>query len=296
VSSPFRAGFIALAGLPNAGKSTLLNRLLGARLSIVSSRPQTTRQKLLGILDKPGFQIVFVDTPGWLEPRYGLQKTMRAQAHSAISQDADLVCVLVEPGDPPPELATLLGALSKAAVPAVLVLTKQDSAKPAEVEAAKAFASGKLAFVSTHRISAKSGQGVDALLHDLVSRLPEQPAYFPEGQLTDRYERFFVMECVREAIFEMYGEEIPYACAVELERFQENQGRGPDVVSMTIYVERDTQKGILIGKGGKQLRELTQRAQKAAEKVVGRPLHLELWVKVQPNWRNDPAALRRFGY
>jgi GTPase len=292
----YRSGFVALVGLPNAGKSTLLNRLLGAKLSIVSPKAQTTRHKLLGILDRKDGQIVFLDTPGWLEPRYGLQRTMAAQARSAISQDADLVCLLVEAGPPPSELGGLLDAVARSSAPAMLAVNKVDAAPPAAVEAAEAACRAKISFVSAHRISAKGGQGVDGLLKSILERLPEQPAFFPEGQLTDRYERFFVTECVREAIFELYGEEIPYSTAVEIDQFLENRGKEPDLVRMTVFVERESQKGIVIGKGGRALRELTERARLAAEKVVGRPLQLELWVKVSPNWRNNPESLRRFGY
>jgi GTP-binding protein Era len=186
--------------------------------------------------------------------------------------------------------------VKRSGAPAYLALNKADAASADAVERARERCAKAVEFVSVHKISAKDGPGVDELLRAVAARLPEQPPYYPPGQLTDRYERFFVAECVREAIFESYGEELPYSCAVEVDRFVENQGREPDLVRLTVYVERDSQKGILIGKKGRALGELTDKSERAAAKVLGRPIRIELWVKVLPKWRDDPASLRRFGY
>jgi GTPase len=295
VKPGFRSGFIAILGLPNAGKSTLLNRILGSRLSIVSPLPQTTRDRLIGIVDKKDYQACFLDTPGWLVPHYGLQKSMQAQAQRALKEDSDVACLLVDPGMPLPQMENLLVAVSRVQIPVVLAMNKVDAFPPERVAAAEAELKGKHAFVSTHRVSAKTGSGVTGLLEDLARRLPEQEPFFPPGQLTDRWERYFAAEAIREAIFSLYHDELPYATAVEIEQFMDRPGE-LDLVRASIHVERDGQKGILIGKGGKALHNLRVRSLKAIQDVLNREVELDIWVKVTKDWRNDPKALKEFGY
>ncbi len=290
-----KAGFVALAGPPNVGKSTLMNALLKFKLSIVSHKPQTTRHKLLGILEGEGFQACFLDTPGLIDqPADGLQKALRQESSRAIRDDADLVVYMVDSAEADPEKVE--STPLRTGTPVLLVLNKCDrivaEARLAKLEAAY---SAALKPEKVFRISALKGEGVEALKTEIVSRLPESPAFYEKGNLSDRWERFFASEIVREQVFGLYHDEIPHATAVVVENFKENQGR-PDDVHATLYVERDGQKGILIGKGGQDLKRLTERAQAVLENFLGRPVHLEIWIKVRKDWRKDARSLKEFGY
>lgn len=291
----FRSGFAALVGSPSAGKSSLMNAMLGSELSIVSPKPQTTRHKILGILNGADFQLCLLDTPGWLEKASDrLQDALMRTTRFAARQDADLILLVAPPRPAAPEtLAILGGLLSGARAPLLLAVSKADLASEAELAAAAA-SYAPLSPVETHRVSAKTGSGVAALREALVRRLPEGPAYYPDDRLSDRWERFFAAEIVREGIFRLYEQELPHACAVEIEDYRETPKR--DHVRAVIYVEREGQKGILIGKNGRALRELQETSGKAIEKLTGRPVELDLWVKVKADWRKDPASLKRFGY
>jgi len=290
-----KSGFVALVGLPNVGKSTLLNRMLGRKLSIVSPKPQTTRHRILGIVNRKNLQAVFIDTPGWLRPTSALQRTMISRAQRAVKEDADVICLVVDPGPLEKELEPLLALLERASVPVLLAINKIDAVKKAEVDAIEAACLLRLKPVSIHRISAKQGPGVEKLLKDIASRLPEQPPFFPTDQLTDRWERFYVAEAVREAIFELYSDELPYSCAVDTEDFEEHHDR-PDSVRVTVYVERPGQKAIVLGKGGRAIRKLREKATASAKKLLGREVRLELYIKVWPSWRRDSDALKKLGY
>lgn len=290
-----KAGFVALAGPPNVGKSTLLNALLKFKLSIVSPKPQTTRHKLLGILEGDGFQACFLDTPGLIDlPADGLQKALRQESSRAVRDDADLVVYMVDVAEADP--AKVESTPLRAGTPVLLVLNKCDrptaEARVAAIEAAYAAA---LKPEKVFRVSALKGTGVEELKSEIVARLPESPAFYDKGHLSDRWERFFAAEIVREQVFALYHDEIPHATAVMVENFKENQGR-PDDVNATLYVERDGQKGILIGKGGQDLRRLTERAQAGLENFLGRPVRLEIWIKVRKDWRKDARSLKEFGY
>ncbi|MFI5345989.1 MAG: GTPase Era [Elusimicrobiota bacterium] len=290
-----KAGFVALAGPPNVGKSTLMNALLKFKLSIVSHKPQTTRHKLLGILEGEGFQACFLDTPGLIDlPADGLQKALRQESSRAIRDDADLVVYMVDSAEADPDKVE--STPLRAGTPVLLVLNKCDrvvaEARLARIEAAY---SAALKPDKIFRISALKGEGVEALKAEIVSRLPDSPAFYDKGNLSDRWERFFASEIVREQVFGLYHDEIPHATAVVVENFKENQGR-PDDVHATLYVERDGQKGILIGKGGQDLKRLTERAQAGIENFLGRPVHLEIWIKVRKDWRKDARSLKEFGY
>ena len=290
MSETHKAGFVALAGRPNAGKSTLLNALLKTKLSIVSPKPQTTRHRILGILEGDGFQACFLDTPGLIDaPKDPLQKSLRVEAMRALREDADLVVFLIDAADSDSRAVELPVPQG---TPALVALNKIDRApSPEKVSALEAAFAPHPVF----KISALKGEGVQSLKDAIVSRLPENPPFYEKGQLSDRWERFFAAELVREQVFDLYHDEIPHATAVVVETFREHQGR-PDEVFATLYVERDGQKGILIGKGGKDLQRLTARAKAALENFLGRPVELELWIKVRKDWRKDPRSLKEFGY
>lgn len=288
----FRAGYAAICGPPNAGKSTLLNALVGEHLAIATRRPQTTRRRTLGILSGERFQILFVDTPGILEPRYALQSAMMREVDLALG-DADLLLYVADIRTPGIAPGVLKAARRK---PLVVALNKADllgraaDSLPvidrlrAEVPEAAFFA-----------ISALRGGGLAALQAHLIGLLPPGAPFYPPDQLTEHPERFFAGELVREAIFERFHQEVPYSTEVVIEEFKEREA-GKDYIAATIFVESESQKGILIGRGGQAIRDLGRQARSAIESFLGRSVYLELRVKVLPDWRKDPQALRRFGY
>ena len=292
-----KAGFVVLLGRPNAGKSTLLNALLKSKLSIVSPKPQTTRHRILGILDGDGFQACLVDTPGLIEnPKDPLQNCLRRQAMGAAHEDPDVMVLVVEPAVPSEDLLRELAALNRGDKPFLLVLNKADlPCQPGAHDRVLRTYADALKPTASFKVSALKKEGVEDLLKRIVELLPVSPPFYEPGQLTDRYERFFASEIVREAVFDLYGEEIPHATAVVIERFREVPD-GPDQISAVLYVERDTQKGIIIGKGGKALRKLQDQALQGIVDFLGRPADLEIWVKVRKNWRKDPRSLKEFGY
>ncbi len=292
-----KAGFVVLLGRPNAGKSTLLNALLKSKLSIVSPKPQTTRHRILGILNGDGFQACLVDTPGLIEnPKDPLQNCLRRQAMGAAHEDPDVMVLVVEPALPSDDLLRELANLNRAAKPFLLVLNKADLPAPTGAldRILQAYANA-LKPTGAFKVSALKKEGVEDLLKKIVELLPASPPFYEPGQLTDRYERFFASEIVREAVFDLYGEEIPHATAVVIEQFREVP-EAPDQINAVLYVERDTQKGIIIGKGGKALRKLQDQALQSIVDFLGRPADLEIWVKVRKNWRKDPRSLKEFGY
>ena len=292
-----KAGFVVLLGRPNAGKSTLLNALLKSKLSIVSSKPQTTRHRILGILDGEGFQACLVDTPGLIEnPKDPLQNCLRRQAMGAAHEDPDVMVLVVEPAAPSEDLLRELASLNRAGKPLLLVLNKADlPARPGALDRTLQAYADALKPTAAFQISALKKEGVEDLLKKIVELLPASPPFYEPGQYSDRYERFFASEIVREAVFDLYGEEIPHATAVVIEQFREVPG-APDQINAVLYVERDTQKGIIIGKGGNALRKLQDQALQGIVDFLGRPADLEIWVKVRKNWRKDPRSLKEFGY
>lgn len=293
---PFKAGFVAILGLPNAGKSTLINALLKTKLSIVSPKPQTTRHNILGILNGERWQICLLDTPGALESsRDGLQRALIRSVRAALHDDADAVILLVEPPPPDEKSLELLRGLRIPPAALILAVNKADTAKGAEVDATLKACSEALSPSAALKISARAKQGLDLLLAEIVRRLPESPAFYDTDQLSDRWERFFAAEIVRERIFELFEEEIPHACAVTIDLFREKPG-SPDEIFATIHVERESQKGILIGKAGRKIRELAEKSRASLETFLGRPAALELRVSVRKNWRQDPRSLKEFGY
>lgn len=286
-----RSGFVGILGRPNVGKSTLLNRILGQKVVITSPKPQTTRNRVAGVLTRDGVQMVFFDTPGVHAGQKLINRYMVREALSCVP-DVDVVLFLVDAASGPhPDDEVLAGHLGRARKPVILVVNKADRSRtPTE-----AF-QDLVPAVAVHRISALTGEGVEALLDDLASRMPEGPAYYPEDQLTDRPERFLAEEFVREKVFELTGEEIPYSVAVTVEAWEERPEADLVVIHATIHVERPSQKAIVIGKGGRVIKEVGRRARLDLEALLGTRVFLDLHVTVDRNWTKDPRALRRFGY
>ena len=291
-----RCGFVVLLGAPNAGKSTLLNRFIGEKVSIVSPKVQTTRSRIRGIFVRDNTQIVFTDTPGIFKPKRRLDRAMVASAW-AEAGDADCALLLVDVKKGlDEETKSIIKGLQKAGQKAVLVLNKIDLVTDtAALDELEARVKADLKIVQTFRISAANGTGTDALKQAVIDAMPHSPAYFPPGQWTDRWERFYVAEFIREQIFQLYKKEVPYSTYVEIEKFTEDLGP-KNYIRAIIHVERESQKPILIGKGGSAIAELRKRAQKRIEEFLGRKYRLELNVVVSPNWRNDTKMLEEFGY
>ena len=292
---PFRCGYVALVGEPNAGKSTLMNRLVDSRLAIVSPRPQTTRRRTLGILSGDGYQMILLDTPGMLEPSYPLQAAMMKTVDEVLG-DTDVACVLIDGPKLKPDAITWPEALRRFRGHRVAALNKIDRIHPKEllIPLMEEISRSDL-FTEIVPISALTGDGVGRLLAVLVGALPAGSALYPDDQLTEQPERFFVGELVREQIMIRYAEEVPYAVEVEVAEFAERES-SKDFIAVVLYVEQESQKGILIGRGGRAIKELGAAARAAIEEFLGRPVFLELRVKVAPKWRRDQTALRRLGY
>ncbi len=294
---PFRSGFVAIAGAPNVGKSTLLNRVLGEKISITSKRPQTTRNRILGILHRPDAQLVFIDTPGVHRPSGELNRRIVATALTALGE-ADLVLVMVDAVKPDPEAEKLLlSHLKKSGLPAVLAINKIDRLpdKRALLVLIDQWAQ-RGRFREIVPISALDGTQVGRLVAVMVSLLPPGPPFYPENSLTDLPQRFIVAEMIREKVFRLTGQEIPYASAVTIEHFQRSETRNLVEIHAKIHVERDSQKGIIIGRGGAKLKEIGQAARRDIQHLVQAKVYLKLFVRVQKNWSRDTRALRRFGY
>ncbi|MBI3031279.1 MAG: GTPase Era [Candidatus Rokubacteria bacterium] len=294
--APFRAGFVCLFGRPNVGKSTLLNRLVGEKLAIVSPRPQTTRTRITGIKNGPGWQVVFLDTPGLTEGGGPLGEFMVKTVHRSL-EEVDLVCLLVPATAAPGELDEgPLKVLAGFRGPVFCCLTKADLVRPKTrllplIEAYRR----QYPFREVLPISAVDGTNCDRLLELVVEVLPEHPAYFPPDTLTDQPETFFVAEVVREKIFQFTHEEIPYACAVRVEELVER----PEprlYIRASIFVEQVSQRGILVGRGGAMLKKIGSAARRALEAFFGIPVYLDLKVEVRRHWRRDERALRELGF
>ncbi len=292
----FKSGFAVLAGLPNAGKSTLLNKLAGGLLSPVTSKPQTTRQNILAISEEDNYQVVFVDTPGFLQPRYKLQQTMVNAVDRAVGEEADLVVFMLDAAAPYDLNAGLVEKLKKVFCPIFLVINKTDLVPDdSRLKELEDSARKDLPVSRAFCISAAQGKGVDELKQAVIEAMPVSPAYFPPGQWTDRWERFYAAEFIREQIFLLYKKEIPYSTYVEVEKFTEDLG-DKNYIRAIIHVERESQKPIIIGKGGAAIAQLRKSAQKRIEEFLGRKYRLELTVTVTPDWRNNTQMLERFGY
>lgn len=291
----FRSGFVAIIGRPNVGKSTLLNRIVGQKIAITSPKPQTTRNRILGIQNTDDTQVLFVDTPGIHEARSPLNRYMVDQARSACL-DVDVVLWLVEadrPVDTDPMIPRLL---EKSKNPVLLVINKIDTVPKDKLLPLIDAYSRICPFASIVPVSALKGDGVDALMGEIPALLPEGPRYYPEDQLTDVPERFIVAEMIREQILMRTKDEVPYGVAIVVERFEENPARNMIGISAVINVERDSHKGILVGKGGTMIRQIGQSARKEMERMLGVKVHLELFVRVQKNWTSSGRMMKEFGY
>ncbi|MFC1779193.1 GTPase Era [Thermodesulfobacteriota bacterium] len=291
----FHSGFVAIIGRPNVGKSTLLNHIVGQKIAITSPKPQTTRNRILGIQNLDNAQVLFVDTPGIHEAHSPLNRYMVDQARSA-ALDVDVVLWLVEadrPVDTDPMIPRLL---EKSTRPVLLVINKIDTIPKDKLLPLIAAYSKICPFASIIPISALKGDGVEALMNEIPQLLPEGPRYYPEDQLTDVPERFIVAEMIREQILMRTKDEVPYGVAILVERFQENPVKNMVGIDAVINVERDSQKGILIGKGGTMLRQIGQGARKEIERMLGVKVHLQLFVRVQKNWTSSGRMMKEFGY
>jgi len=287
-----RAGFVALLGAPNAGKSTLLNHLLGEKLAIVTAKPQTTRSRILGILTRPEAQLLLVDTPGLHEGTKALNAALNEAVREAI-EGCDVALLLVDRRSGWGEIQQrLFDALREAGKPAIVVGTKSDLPRRAGVEWPPLAAASAEAVMD---VSAQSGRGVPELIAQVVARLPESPPLYPEDELTDRPVRFLAAEQVREAAMECLGQELPYSLAVEVTSFDESRA-DLTVIRATLLVERDSQKRIAVGRGGEMIRRIGMRARPAIEELLGTRVHLELFVKVDPKWLKSAKRIEGLGY
>lgn len=288
-----KAGFVNIIGNPNVGKSTLMNAFVGERLSIITSKAQTTRHRILGIVNGDDFQVVLSDTPGIIKPAYELQTSMMDMVKSAF-EDADVLIYMVEIGEKNLKDEAFFNKITSTKTPVLLLLNKIDQSNQELMESQAELWQTKVPNAEFYPMSALTGFNVKNVFNRLVELLPQSPPYFPKDQLTDKPERFFVNEKIREKILLHYKKEIPYAVEVDTEEFFEEA----DIIRMrsVIMVERETQKGILIGHKGKALKRVGVEARKDLELFFDKQVHLELYVKVNKNWRSNQKQLKRFGY
>lgn len=293
-TTPHKAGFVNIVGNPNVGKSTLMNDLVGERISIITSKAQTTRHRIMGIVNTPDYQIVFSDTPGVLQPKYKLQESMLNFSEGALT-DADILVYVTDVIEDPTKNAEFLAKVAREKVPVLLVINKIDLIKnQQDLDNIVIKWEGILPNAEIFPVSAKEHFNVNGIMERIVALLPESAPYFGKDAMTDKPARFFVTEIIREKILLNYDKEVPYSTEVIVEKFDEKEGAIH--IMAVIYVERDSQKGILIGRGGSMLKKVGTEARKDIEKFFGKRVFLELFVKVEPNWRNRDNKLRAFGY
>jgi GTP-binding protein Era len=294
--APFKSGFISILGRPNVGKSTLFNRILGEKIAIVTEKPQTTRTRILGIKNVEGGQFIFLDTPGIHEGRSELNQRM-AQIAIASGRDADVLLFMIEATSPLIEKdREMIESLKGSDGLPFLLINKIDLVKKETLLPIMDQYQRLHPFQKIIPLSAITGDGVDILLDEILKVLPESAPYYPEDMITDQTERSWVSEIIREKVIKHSYHEIPYSTAVTIEEFKEHPEKNLVVIKGTIFVERDSQKKILIGKGGRKLRQIGEGARKEAEALLGTKVFLELWVRVERNWTQDPRALNRMGY
>ena len=288
-----KAGFVNIIGNPNVGKSTLMNAFIGEKLSIITSKAQTTRHRILGIVNGEDFQVILSDTPGIIKPAYELQESMMDFVKSAFD-DADVLIYMVEIGEKELKDEAFFNKITNSKIPVLLLLNKIDNSNQEELEEQAELWQQKVPNAEFLPISALKGFNVQNVFDRIIELLPESPAFYPKDQLTDKPERFFVNEAIREKILMHYKKEIPYAVEVDTEEFFEEE----TIIRMrsVIMVERETQKGIIIGHKGSALKRVGVEARKDLEKFFGKQVHLELYVKVNKNWRSNQNQLKRFGY
>ena len=288
-----KSGFVNIIGNPNVGKSTLMNALVGEKLSIITSKAQTTRHRIMGIVSSEDFQIVYSDTPGILKPSYKLQESMMKFVTGAVA-DADVILYVTDTVERGERSAEIIDRIRQSGVPAIVVINKIDLTTPEALETLVDKWQGELPEARIVPASAKENFNIEGLFKTILDLLPEGPAFYPKDTLTDKTLRFFASEIIREKILRFYDKEIPYCCEIEIESYKEEPAI--DRIAATIYVARDSQKGILIGHKGEKLKRVGQAAREDMEQFLGKKVFLQLFVKVNDDWRNNERQLRRFGY
>lgn len=292
--SPFRSGFVGIIGAPNAGKSTLLNRMLGEKISITSQKPQTTRNRIIGVVHRPNVQIVFIDTPG-IHKAAGLLNEKLVETAMSTLPDVDMIVFMIDAAEPQEKSEDLiLATLQSQKKSVILVLNKIDLIKKHLLLPLIEKWAARYPFECILPVSARHGDQVDLLFEKIEHLLPEGPPFFPEDAMTDLPERFIVAEMIREKVFRLTGQEVPYSIAVTIESFAMKNKKA--IIHALIHVEKDSQKGIIIGKGGEKLKQIGQEARQDIERFLNAKIFLHLLVRVQKNWSKDTRALRKFGY
>ena len=288
-----KAGFVNIVGNPNVGKSTLMNQLVGERISIATFKAQTTRHRIMGIVSGEEFQIVYSDTPGILKPAYKLQESMMKFVTGAVT-DADVILYVTDTVEQSDRSAEIIGQIRQSGIPTIVVINKIDLSDPARLDALVDKWQAELPAARIVPVSAREQFNLEGLFQTILELLPEGPAYYPKDTLTDKTLRFFASEIIREKILRFYDKEIPYCCEIEIESYREEPTI--DRIAATIYVARESQKGILIGHKGEKLKRVGQAAREDMEQFLGKKVFLQLFVKVSEDWRNNERQLRRFGY
>lgn len=288
-----KSGFVNIIGNPNVGKSTLMNALVGEKLSIITSKAQTTRHRIMGIVSGEEFQIVYSDTPGILKPNYKLQESMMKFVTGALT-DADVILYVTDTVEQSDRAGEIVEKIARSGIPTIVVINKIDLTTPEALEALVEKWHATLPEAQIVPASAKEKFNVEGLFKTILEQLPEGPAFYPKDTLTDKTLRFFASEIIREKILRNYDKEIPYCCEIEIDSYKEEPTI--DRIAATIYVSRDSQKGILIGHKGEKLKRVGQAAREDLEQFLEKKVFLQLFVKVNEDWRNNPRQLRRFGY
>jgi GTP-binding protein Era len=288
-----QAGFVNIIGKPNVGKSTLMNILVGTPVSIISPKSQTTRHRILGLSNTADYQIVFSDTPGMLKPQYELHKSMMSFVNLSL-EDADIILFVTDLFETDADIEPIITRINKSGIPVLLVINKIDLAKEGQLDKVTEYWTSRIEAATVIPISALEKFNTERIMQEILDRLPVHPPFYDKEELTDRPERFFASEIIREKIFKNYKKEIPYSTEVMMEDFKEDT----DIIRMraTIFVERNSQKGILIGEKGKMLKKVGIEARQDLEEFFGKKVHLETFVKVEPDWRKNKLKLRKFGY
>jgi len=288
-----QAGFVNIIGKPNVGKSTLMNILVGERLSIISPKSQTTRHRILGLMNSENYQIVFSDTPGMLKPQYELHKNMMSFVNISL-EDADIIVFVTDIYENDEEIEQIIEKINESGIPVLLVINKIDLAKEGQLDKVTEYWTSRIKSEVVIPISATENFNTQKITQEILDRLPEHPAFYDKGELTDRSERFFASEIIREKIFKNYKKEIPYSSEVSIEDFHIKS----NIIHIraTIYVERDSQKGIIIGDKGLALKKVGIEAREELEKFFRKKVFLETYVKVESDWRKNKSKLKKFGY
>lgn len=293
-----KSGFVNIIGNPNVGKSTLMNALVGEKMSIITSKPQTTRHRIFGLLSEDDYQVVFSDTPGIIDrPIYGMQSSMNKFAFSSF-EDADIILFVTDIFEQYTGEEPVLKSLINATVPKYLIINKIDIDKESKADVVASWWEDKVNFDEVFFISADKKQNTQTLLDRILETLPEGPPYYPKDELSDKTERFFVSEIIREKLLMLYKQEVPYSCEVSISRFKEEEKNGAPLLMIyaDIYVDRKSQKPIIIGKNGEAIKKLGIAARTEIEAFMGKHTYLDLNVKIKENWRNDDRMLKHFGY